>query len=572
MQAVAFGPSISDACCPVRRKPGIESEQLMTLSSFLNWRFSLIFFHRWLGILVGMMFVIWSLSGIVLLYAGIPHMNAGERLYRLPELDVESISISPAQAVTNVTGEPFRLRISMHEDRPVYRINTGNVFGRWTLVYADTGELVPGLDEQAAINWLQNFIPEHNTGFTVETTLTGPDMFTHSPGLQTHMPMHRIALGDAAGTEYYMSVNSGEPVMKTTTLTRLLGFAGYNMHTLFFFRQASWWTPLLEWLAWLTLGLVLLGLVLGIWRFNVVPRIKKSGETYRSPYKSWYQWHHWAGLIFGIMALSWVSSGLISLGVIPGIQETLYTSPQIQAGARSVQGQGAHQDLSSLTAEGVKHAATRLGQEFLIAELELLPVDGKLYYLAYRKPTHEEMVDWDSRSAFDFITPTLEWEHAQISATDLRAEPFRAFEEDRLQSMATRAMPGAAIVESQWLVEPDSYYYRTLDCFDLGLPRSVRSLPVLRVKFDDPLSTWLYLEPSLGQMTKAEIQDRRNRWGYYGLHGLDFGFLFPRRPLWDIIILMLVSGVVILGGSIVVPAVRRLKRHAGKMTGSQKVG
>jgi len=95
---------------------------------------------------------------------------------------------------------------------------------------------------------------------------------------------------------------------------------------------------------------------------------------------------------------------------------------------------------------------------------------------------------------------------------------------------------------------------------------------VLRVKFDDPLSTWLYLEPSLGQMTKAEIQDRRNRWGYYGLHGLDFGFLFPRRPLWDIIILMLVSGVVILGGSIVVPAVRRLKRHAGKMTGSQKVG
>ena len=30
----------------------------------------------------------------------------------------------------------------MHGDRPVYRFNTGLVFGRWTLVYADTGVAV----------------------------------------------------------------------------------------------------------------------------------------------------------------------------------------------------------------------------------------------------------------------------------------------------------------------------------------------------------------------------------------------------------------------------------------------
>lgn len=533
----------------------------MTLNQFFNWRFLLIFCHRWLGILVGLMFVIWSLSGIILMYAGIPHMTAGERLHRLPALDLETVAVTPAEALALVEGDPFRLRVSMHGDRPVYRINTGVVFGNWTLVYADTGEKVPGLGPEVAVAWLADFIPEHNDGFAVEATLEGPDMFTHSPAIQNHMPMHRIALNDAAGTEYYMSMHTMEPVMKTTTLTRLLGFAGYNMHTLFFFRQASWWTPLLEWLAWIGVGMVILGVVLGIWRFNFKKKYRKSGESWRTPYSGWHKWHHWAGVIFGIMALSWVSSGLISLNVIPGIGETLYTGEQIEAGARSVQGQGDHIDFTPLTVAGLKHAANTIGSEFAIAELELIEFNGNLYYLAYRTPTREEMRDWDSRSAFDFITPTLEWEHRLISATNPEAQPFTAFTEEELLAIAYRAMPEAAITESQWLTEPDSYYYRTLDSFDLGLPRSVRKLPVLRVKFDDLQSTWLYLEPGLGQMTKVEIIDRRNRWGYYSLHGLDFAFLYNNRPLWDILMITLVSGVVMLSVTTLVPGWRRLKKH-----------
>ncbi len=537
----------------------------MKFRQFFNWRFSLIFFHRWLGILVGLMFLIWSLSGIVLMYAGIPHMTAGERLHRLPALDLSTVKVTPAEALSQVQGNPFRLRISMHHDRPVYRINTGFVFGNWTVVYADTGEQVPDLDGDAAVAWLADFLPDYEGDFVVQTTLKGPDMFTHSPGIQNHMPMHRIGLNDAAGTEYYVSAGSMEPVMKTTTWTRILGFSGYNMHTLFFFRQASWWTPILEWLAWIGLGMVILGVVLGIWRFNFRKKFKKSGEAWRTPYSGWHKWHHWAGIIFGIMAVSWVSSGLVSLNIFPVITETLYTQAQIDAGARSVQGQGDHIDFSPLSVEGLQHAATELAREFAIAELELIEVNGGLYYLAYRKPTRREMLDWDSRSAFDFITPTLEWEHRLVSATDTKARPFEAFSEAELLAIAAKAQPGAAITEMTWLHEPDSYYYRTVDSFDLGLPRSVRQVPVLRVKFDDPLSTWLYLEPSLGQMTKLEVIDRRNRWGYYGLHGLDFSFLYNNRPLWDIIMLILVSGVAVLSFTTLVPAWRRVSKNFRKI-------
>jgi hypothetical protein len=120
-----------------------------------NWRVWLLMTHRWMGIVLGIMLVIWTVSGIVLMYYGLPHLHAGERLARLPVLDASSIRVSPAQAATRVEGEPFRMRISMLGDRPVYRINTGRVFGQWALVYADTGDSFEGFDADGALEWLQ---------------------------------------------------------------------------------------------------------------------------------------------------------------------------------------------------------------------------------------------------------------------------------------------------------------------------------------------------------------------------------------------------------------------------------
>lgn len=537
----------------------------MKLRQLLSWRFSLIFFHRWLGILVGLMFVAWSVSGIILMYYGIPHISAGERLDRLPALDLSRATVTPLQALEQVEGTPFRLRVSMQGERPVYRINTGNVFGRWTVVYADTGERLEPLDASAALNWMAARYPRFADSLRREAFLAGPDMFTHAPALQTHMPMHRIALGDAAGTEYYVSANTAEAVMKTTRGTRLLGFFGYNLHTLYFFRQASWWTPLLLWLSWIGLAMTLLGLVLGIWRFSRRPVHVKRGVAYRTPYVGWWKWHHYAGLIFGAVMLTWMLSGLVSLSVIPGITETLYTPAQLQAGARTVQGFGPSVDYAPLTLAGMRKAVDEIGETFEVRELELLYYNGKPYYLAYRPPTPGELERWRAGSALEFIAQNLDHEHRLVAANEPAARPFAAFDESELLRAAALAMPGYRPVESAWLREHDDYYYRTLASFDLGLPRTSRSLPVLRLKYDDPAGTWLYLSPSHGQLVKAETRDRRNRWAYYGLHGFDFEFLYGRRPLWDLIVAFLLLGCVAMSTTTLVPMCQRLKRHAARL-------
>ena len=311
---------------------------------------------------------------------------------------------------------------------------------------------------------------------------------------------------------------------------------------------------------------IALGVVLGIVRFAFRPRFKHRGKLLRSPYAGLMKWHHYSGLICGALVLSWTFSGLVSTSSIPGIVETLYTPSQIAAGARSVQGEGPRLTLDGLSVENLQAAAHAIADELAIKELELIRVNGAEYYLAYRAPTPEEQQAWISRSAFDFITPTLDHDHRLISAVNPKAGVFERFPVEAMLEAAGHAMPGAGVVAATWLDQFDDYYYERHTSFDLGLPQPVKTLPVLRVEFDDALGTWLYLSPSHGQILKFESRDRKNRWGYYGLHAFDFAFLTKRRPLWDIVVVALLLGVGIISTTTLLPMARRLKRHGARIT------
>src|SRR5262245_50411381 len=188
----------------------------MNIRKLLDWRKTLIYSHRWLGIALGVIFLLWCLSGFVLMYYGIPTLKAGERLMRLPPLDLSTVRVSPAEAVRNLKlKDPARLRISMQGDRPVYRINTGRGFGAWTVVYADTGEKMQPMGAEAAMAWMRRFRPEDAPKLRYDAYLTSPDHFVRIPAMQVQLPFHRIALDDGAGTEYYVSEKTGEAVVKT---------------------------------------------------------------------------------------------------------------------------------------------------------------------------------------------------------------------------------------------------------------------------------------------------------------------------------------------------------------------
>jgi hypothetical protein len=66
---------------------------------------------------------------------------------------------------------------------------------------------------------------------------------------------------------------------------------------------------------------------------------------------------------------------------------------------------------------------------------------------------------------------------------------------------------------------------------------------------------------------KEERLSRLERWLYHGLHSLDFPFLYYRRPLWDIVLIVLSIGGIVSSATTVLPAWRRLRGHVARLLG-----
>src|SRR3954468_4086855 len=114
----------------------------MNIRKLLNWRSLLIYSHRWLGIGITIMFLLWTLSGVVLMYYGHPQITTGERLLRLEAINFSTATVTPAEAAAKAgirsPRVPYRVRLSMLDGRPVYHLARVSI-GNWATVYADTG-------------------------------------------------------------------------------------------------------------------------------------------------------------------------------------------------------------------------------------------------------------------------------------------------------------------------------------------------------------------------------------------------------------------------------------------------
>jgi hypothetical protein len=65
-----------------------------TLQSTKN---CLIFVHRWAGVTLSLLFLLWFPSGIVMMYWDFPNVRAEDRLERSRALDGASIKLSPTE-------------------------------------------------------------------------------------------------------------------------------------------------------------------------------------------------------------------------------------------------------------------------------------------------------------------------------------------------------------------------------------------------------------------------------------------------------------------------------------------
>jgi hypothetical protein len=69
---------------------------------------------------------------------------------------------------------------------------------------------------------------------------------------------------------------------------------------------------------------------------------------------------------------------------------------------------------------------------------------------------------------------------------------------------------------------------------------------------------------------KQVTRSRMERWLYTGLHDLDFQALYQRRPLWDLVVILLSLGGLALSVTGVVAAWRWVAQQAGLPAGPRR--
>src|SRR5262245_21978031 len=266
----------------------------------------LILAHRYLGTTLCLLFFMWFLTGIGMIYSrGMPRLTAQARLARQPAVDLSRVRLSPSEALerAELGVAPGRAEMLMVMDRPAYRFNAGGP----VTVFADTGEILDEAGEAEARTIASRFMNVSEDQVHYAGLITKPDQWTLTQGRQ--MPLHKLTVDDASHTELYVSPRSAGVAVLTTRRSRALAWVSTIPHWLYFAALRSnndlWW-HVVVWTSGVGCILALLGIALGVVQFRYRRPVKL-------PYAGLTKWHFGLGLVFGVLTLTWVFSGLLSM-------------------------------------------------------------------------------------------------------------------------------------------------------------------------------------------------------------------------------------------------------------------
>ena len=422
-------------------------------------------------------------------------------------------------------GKVARVRLGMVLDRPVYHVHVPGAQPR--TVFADTGEVLRTVPPESAVRAAAEFAARSGWITAEEISrlrhegMLQTDQWTVSAALNAHRPLHKIAVNDAPGTVLYVSSTTGEVVRDSQRVQRVLNYFGAVTHWLyptFIRRHPDAWVWLVDILASIGIALAISGTWIGVLRWR---RKRAAGES-MTPYRGLMRWHHLTGLAFGVTAVTWVSSGLLSMN--PG----------------NLNPSGAPQD---------EEALAFAGTVLTVADFEAPDADT-----FGASSVEAELLHYD-RQPFYKVTNLDGSVRLSLARWDGAAHLPRV---EDLLARAPALMPGTRVARAYLMTQYDDYYY-TRRPEHGGTP-----LPVIRVQFADEQHTWFHVDPTTGQVLERSTRlNRVYRWLYNGLHSWDIHWLRERRPLWDIAVLGFLLGGLVLSILGVIAGVRRLRWELG---------
>jgi hypothetical protein len=450
----------------------------------------------------------WFASGAVMIYVPFPDLPAEQRLAGMVPVEAQKVLVPPAAAVAQAD-DAERLRLVQGLERPVYLLTRSR--HSILAVGADNGEPVGDLSAEQASRIGALFAG------TAAAGVAGPfdyDQWVVHQRFDPYRPLFRVDLADDAGTELYVSSRSGEVVQRTDRRSRGWNYVGAVAHWIYptvLRKSQANWDVTVWWLSLVGIVVAVAGAVLGIVRTATSLRRRRNPVV--SAFAGWMKWHHLTGLAGGVLLITWIFSGWLSMD----------HSRLFSTGAPDRKAVVLYRGLSTEAAT----AAVGLGQIAALGpfkELEIAAVDGQAW-LVMRGPNH--------------VVP------AATSGAALPRLP-----DDVLIAAVHHAWPDAPVRAEA--IPADDFYGRSVT---ETFPETMRRFVVESVP---PL--WIHVDAASGDIVTVMDRSRRvYRWLFNGLHNFDLPGLTANRTLRIAVMLPLLALGFALSLTGVVIGVRRLR-------------
>jgi len=488
---------------------------------------SLIFVHRWLGVVLCLLFLLWFPSGFVMMYWDYPSVKPADRLAHLAALDPSTIKFSPAEAAAKAEVDaPAVVRLTTFAGRPIYRFGgRGDV----AVVYADTGEEQIEITQNDVAAIAQMWSGQSVKAARVEA-VEQSDQWTLQNRVRDLQPLWKFSWPD--GQQLYVSEATGDVIQYTTTASRIGAYFGAIPHWLYFTplrRNGPAWSKVVIWSSGIATFSAILGVVVAVWMYSPSKRYRYAGAPTSIPYSGWKRWHTIIGLIVGVGAVTWAFSGLLSMEPFPERDDREAMRSQ-QTIAQALRGRAPLETFAAKDPRAALMQLSGLG----VKDLELTAFAGEPAYFATIAPGNTRIVPLDGG-------PIRELNSQGI--VDIVTE-------------VTRPLGGSTVdVISQY----DRYY--------LDRHREA-PLPVVRVQMNDPGGSRYYIDPKSARIVGGYSSSGfLNRWLYHGLHSMNFPWLYNYRPAWDIVVIGFMLGGTALSATSLILAWQVLGRKLRLMHG-----
>lgn len=471
--------------------------------------------HKITGSAMSILFLMWCLTGFVLIYVGFPHASRQARFENLSFLNNEEMAkIQPLPDVYS-----GKVELENYNNLPVYRIYTGKK--NQTVINALTLKPIKVFTKSEAKHTAEQFTTSWVCKIDSVNELDSWIPWQYYTPL---LPFYKCYLSDDEHTVIYVSAKSGTIVQQTTRKTRWLGRVGAIPHWIYFKQLHTHIQLRKQTVLWLgVVGIIVC--VTGIW-FGIF-RLKRDQNKHISGitvYKKWWlKWHHISGFVFGVFLIVFMLSGVFYVtGVSGWISKKEKSSTLL-----SKWNKGTSQGYCIYPQQVWGWISPKKGIRKIGWNVYMNRSVVEIYYNNYKNPK------------VYYVSENNQLQNNEVSENEIKKQAQQIFKTSNIQLSTQKHF---------------DYYYENGSMFH-------HPLPVYKLELKNQYNSVLYINPASGKaIAYIDNNKKVHLWLTKALHKFNFPFLQTHNGLRIAILIFVLLGCLFLSVTSVVLSIRWIKR------------